>query len=83
MTLRKFTVVLDCESDEQHAQAQSILNELSNTRVLTAGTLIKAYPIYQARQNEIMSLFSLIRNNGLKGLMSAQGAMLLAKMARR
>lgn len=82
MTLRKFTVVLDCESDEQHTQAQSILNELSNTRVLTAGTLIKAYPIYQARQNEIRTLFNLVKTSGLKGLLSVQGATLLAKMAR-
>lgn len=83
MTLRKFTVVLDCEGEEQYTKAQSILNELSNTRVLTASTLVGAYPIYKAREGEIRQLFGIVRSNGIKGLMSAQGAMLLAKLARR
>ena len=74
--------MLDCESDEHHTQAQSILNELSNTRVLTATSLIKAYPMYRARQNEIHTLFNLVKTSGLKGLLSVQGATLLAKMAR-
>lgn len=74
--------MLDCESDEQYTQAQSILNELSNTRVLTATSLIKAYPMYRARQNEIHTLFNLVKTSGLKGLLSVQGATLLAKMAR-
>ena len=80
--LRKFTIVLECENDEQHTQAQNVLNELSNTRALTASSLLKAYPMYRARQNEIRTLFSLIRENGIKGLMSVQGAGLLAKLAR-
>ena len=83
MSLRKFFVVLDCEDDAQHDEVQKIFNELSNARVMTATTLQRAYPMYKAREVEIKQLFSLLRENGVKGLMSVQGATLLAKVARK
>lgn len=83
MTLRKFIVVLDCEDDAQRDNAQKVFNELSNARFLTAGQLLQAYPIYKAREVELRQLFSLVSANGIKGLLSVQGATLLAKIARR
>ena len=83
MALRKFFIVLDCEDDAQHDEVQNIFNELSNTRVLTAATMQRAYPMYKAREMDIRQLFSLLRENGIKGLLSVQGAGLLAKLARK
>ena len=83
MALRKFFVVLDCENDAQHEEVQKIFNELSNTRALAADTIQRAYPMYKAREVEIKQLFSLLRENGVKGLISVQGATLLARLARK
>lgn len=83
MTLRKFFVVLDCEDDAQHNDAQKVFNELSNARFLTAGKLLQAYPVYKAREVELKQLFSIVSANGVRGLMTVQGASLLAKLARR
>ena len=83
MSLRKFFVVLDCEDDAQHDEVQKMFNELSNARVMTATTLQRAYPMYKAREADIRQLFLLLRDNGIKGLLSVQGAGLLAKLARR
>lgn len=82
MSLRKFFVVLDCEDDAQHDEVQKIFNELSNARVMTATTLQRAYPMYKARETDIRQLFLLLRDNGIKGLMSMQGASLLTKLIR-
>lgn len=81
--LRKFFIVLDCANDAQHDEAQEVFNELSNARLLTADILLRAYPIYKARETDIRQLFSLVSNNGVKGLLSVQGATLLAKLARK
>lgn len=83
MTLRKFYVVLECEDDTQYDNVQNIFNELSNTRAVTANTVLRAYPIYKAREMDIKQLFSLMRENGIKGLLSMQGAGLLAKLTRK
>ena len=82
MSLRKFFIVLDCEDDAQHDEVQKMFNELSNARVMTATTLQRAYPMYKARENDIRQLFLLLRDNGIKGLMSMQGASLLTKLIR-
>ena len=83
MALRKFFVVLECDNDEQHDATQKVFNELSNARFLTAGKLLQAYPVYKAREVELKQLFSIVSANGVRGLMSVQGASLLAKLARR
>lgn len=83
MALRKFFVVLECDSDEQHDATQKVFNDLSNARFLTARQLLQAYPIYKAREGDLRQLFSLVAANGVRGLLSVQGASLLAKLARR
>lgn len=81
--LRKVFLAIECADEEQHAAAQKILNEVSNTRVITAERLIKAYPMYKQRENEIRQLFGLVSSNGIKGLMSAQGVSVLTKLIKK
>lgn len=81
--LRKVFLAIECANEEQHAAAQKILNEVSNTRVITAERLIKAYPMYKQRENEIRQLFGLVSSNGIKGLMSAQGVSVLTKLIKK
>lgn len=76
-------IAIDCIDDAQKAQVQQILNELSNSRILTGSKIVSAYPFYKEREGELRNLFSLIANGGIKSLMSIQGATLLAKLARR
>ena len=83
MALRKFYIVLECEDESQYNNVQNIFNELSNARAITANTMLRAYPMYKAREMDIRQLFSLMRENGIKGLLSMQGAGLLAKLARK
>lgn len=74
---------MECADEAQYSAAQQVLNELSNTRALTADKVVRAYPIYKAREGEIRQLFSLVAQNGVKGLLSMQGASLLANIVRR
>lgn len=80
--LKKVFLAIECADEKERDEAQLILNELSNARVITADRLIKAYPMFKARETEIKQLFSMVSNNGIKGLLSIQGASLLAKLAR-
>ena len=82
MALRKFFIVLECDDEAQHDAAQRVFNELSNARLFNAGTLVRAYPMYKSREVDLRQLFSLVSANGVKGLLSVQGATLLAKLAR-
>jgi hypothetical protein len=81
--LRKLFIVIECDDDKQRDNVQAIFNELSNTRVLTADKILKAYPMYKAREADIRQLFAIVSNNGVKGLMSVQGATLLTNILRR
>lgn len=81
--LRKLFIVIECDDDKQRDNVQAIFNELSNTRVLTADKILKAYPMYKAREADIRQLFAIVSNNGVKGLMSVQGATVLTNILRK
>ena len=81
--LRKVFLAIECADQKQLDEAQLVLNEISNARVITAERLVKAYPIYKAREAEIRQLFSIVSTSGFKGLMSIQGASLLSQLMRR
>lgn len=83
MAIRKLYIAIECADDAQKARLQQILDELSNSRILTADKIISAYPMYKERENDLRQLFSMISNGGVKALMSVQGATILAKLARR
>ena len=81
--LKKVFLAIECADEKQRDEAQLILNEISNARVITAERLIKGYPMFKQREAEIRQLFSLVANSGVKGLLSMQGASLLAQLMRK
>ena len=81
--LRKVFLVIDCADDKQCEQAQAVLNEISNMRVLTAERIIKAYPLFKQRETEIRQLFAIVSQGGVKGLLSMQGVSILTQLMRR
>lgn len=81
--LKKVFLAIECADEKQRDELQPILNEISTMRVVTAEQILKAWPMVKARQSEIRSLFALVSNNGVKGLMSVQGASLLTQLMRK
>ena len=81
--LKKVFLAIECADEKQRDDAQLVLNEISNTRVITADRLIKAYPIYKQREPEIRQLFGIIAQSGAKGLISAQGVSIIAQLMKR
>lgn len=77
MALRKFYVVIDCENDEQKVAVQTALNELSNSRLLTSRNIISMYPFFKKHQNELIELFRMIKEGGIKSLLSVRGGTLI------
>ena len=74
MALRKLYIVIDCENDEQKEAVQTAFNELSNTRALTSRTIISMYPFFKKHRVE---LFGMIKNGGVKSLLSVRGGTLI------
>lgn len=81
--LKKVFLAIECADEKQRDEAQTILNEISNARVITAERLIKGYPIYKQRELEIRQLFAIISQSGAKGLMSMQGVSLITKLMKK
>lgn len=81
--LKKVFLAIECADEAQRDELQPILNEISTMRVITAEQILKAWPMIKARQGEIRNLFSLVSNNGVKGLMSVQGASLITQLMRK
>lgn len=81
--LKKVFLAIECADEKQRDEAQLILNEISNARVITAERLIKGYPMFKQREAEIKQLFGIISQSGAKGLMSMQGVSLLTKLMRK
>lgn len=81
--LKKVFLAIECADEKQRDEAQLILNEISNARIITAEMLIKGYPMFKQREAEIRQLFSLMVNSGVKGLLSMQGASLLTQLMRK
>lgn len=81
--LKKVFLAIECADEKQRDEAQLVLNEISNARVITAERLIKAYPIYKQREPEIRQLFAIISQSGAKGLMSMQGVSLITKLMKK
>lgn len=81
--LKKVFLAIECADEKQRDEAQLVLNEISNARVITAERLIKAYPVYKQREPEIRQLFAIISQSGAKGLMSMQGVSLITKLMKK
>lgn len=83
MALGKVFIVLDFDSEEQKAQVQEILKEISNERILTGRQIVSVAPIVRKNKSEIAQLFNMIKEGGIKSLMSVKGGMLISKMSKK
>lgn len=83
MALGKVFIVLDFDSEEQKAQVQDILKEISNERILTGRQIVSVAPIVRKNKSEIAQLFTMIKDGGIKSLMSVKGGMLISKMSKK
>lgn len=83
MALGKVFIVLDFDSEEQKAQVQDILKEISNERILTGRQIVSVAPIVRKNKSEIAQLFTMIKEGGIKSLMSMKGGMLISKMSKK
>lgn len=83
MALGKVFIVLDFDSEEQKAQVQDILKEISNERILTGRQIVSVAPIVRKNKSEIAQLFTMIKEGGIKSLMSVKGGMLISKMSKK
>jgi hypothetical protein len=81
--LKKVFLAIECADEKERDEAQLVLNEVSNMRVITADRLVKAYPMFKAREAEIRQLFAMISQSGAKGLLSMQGVSLLTKLMKK
>lgn len=83
MALGKVFIALDFDSDEQKEQVQDILKEISNERILTGRQIVSVAPIVRKNKSEIAQLFTMIKEGGIKSLMSVKGGMLISKMSKK
>jgi hypothetical protein len=83
MALGKVFIVLDFDSEEQKAQVQDILKEISNERIITGRQIVSVAPIVRKNKSEIAQLFTMIKEGGIKSLMSVKGGMLISKMSKK
>lgn len=77
MSLRKLYIVVDCEDEEQKEAVQKAFNELSSTRALTSRTIISMYPFFQRNKSSLFELFNMIKEGGVKSLLSIKGGTLI------
>lgn len=83
MALGKVFIVLDFDSEDQKAQVQDILKEISNERILTGRQIVSVAPIVRKNKSEIAQLFTMIKDGGIRSLMSVKGGMLISKMSKK
>lgn len=82
MALRKLYIVLDCDDDQQKEQVQSLLNEVSNARMLNGRQLVSMAPIIQRNRADIAELFNMIRQGGIKAIMSMKGGLIISRISK-
>lgn len=83
MAYGKVFIVLDFDSEEQKAQVQEILKEISNERILTGRQIVSVAPLVRKNKSEIAQLFGMIKEGGIKSLMSVKGGMLISKISKK
>lgn len=83
MALRKIFLAVECADDNERDIVQSLANELSNSRILNARTLINMKPMFDKNRNELIQLFDMISKNGIGSILSVKGGMIISKLAKR
>lgn len=80
--LRKITIVVDCVDDNERNAVQRVANDISSLKILSGKRILGVYPYFRKHEGEIYQLLTMVGNNGLKGLLSAQGIGIMTKLAR-
>lgn len=81
-----FTYMLNyliSEKKMEPMEAAKQANELSNSRILNARTLINMKPMFDKNRNELIQLFDMISQNGIGSILSVKGGMIISKLAKR
>lgn len=83
MALGKVFIVLDFDSEEQKAQVQEILKEISNERIITGRQVVSVAPIVRNNRRELAEIFNMVKTGGVKSLLSVRGGMLITKLTKK
>lgn len=83
MALRKIYIAVDCADDTEKDNVQNVFNEISNARIFSGRDVINMIPIFNNNRSDLLQLFRMIQEGGVKSLMSIKGGSLIAKLARR
>lgn len=83
MALGKVFIVLDFDSEEQKAQVQEILKEISNERIITGRQVVSVAPIVRNNRKELAEIFNMVKTGGVKSLLSVRGGMLITKLTKK
>lgn len=78
--LGKVYIVLDFADEAQKEQVQEILKEVSNMRVTNGTQIVSFYPFIKSHLQTILQLFNLVKQNGVKAIVSMQGAALIKQL---
>ena len=78
----KVLIVLDFDQEDPQAQVPDFLKEFPNERILTGRQIVSVAPIVRKNKSEIAQLFTMIKEGGIKSLMSVKGGMLISKMSK-
>ena len=61
----RLNIAIDCESQQEMAQAQAILKELESVLKLSAKDLIRLAPIVRKNQTKLRTIFDKISQKGI------------------
>ena len=61
----RLTIAVNCENEQEIAQAQAILKELENALRLDAKDLMRLAPVVRKNQTKLRAIFDKISKNGI------------------
>lgn len=82
MALGKVFIVLDFDNEQQKEEVQELLKEVSNERILTGRQVVSVAPMIRRNKDDLAELFSMIKNGGVKSLMSIRGGTLISRITK-
>lgn len=82
MALGKVFIVLDFDNEQQKEEVQELLKEVSNERILTGRQVVSIAPMIRRNKEDLAELFSMIKNGGVKSLMSIKGGTLISRISK-
>ena len=80
MPLRKISVAVDCDNDQQRDMVQNIATDMSNRMTIKANNIIDIYPLLVNNHKALSELFNLITKDGPKSLLTPKGIATITKL---